>query len=287
LASIIPPAGVILTDTHCHLDMDRFDADRGSVIERALQAGVRRILVPSLDAVSAARITALVNQHSSLFAAVGIHPTSVDSLWQTHISELQLLAAARKVVAIGEIGLDYYWVQDVSKRKLQRDALRGQLHLAEACGLPVILHMREHNDATDGSCAADLLRLLDDWVSGLRSRDSDLAERPGVLHSFAGSLDTANAAIGLGFCIGVTGPVTYARAEGRRELVRRLPPESLLIETDAPFLAPEPHRGRRNEPAYVAAIADRIAAVQSRTPSDVATTTSRSAARLFAWGDPD
>jgi TatD DNase family protein len=278
---------VILTDTHCHVDMDHFDADRRSVIERALHAGVNRILVPSLDTVSAARITTLVGQHPSLFAAVGIHPTSVDALWQTHISQLQLLAAARKVVAIGEIGLDYYWVQDAPKRQLQRDALRGQLDLAEACGLPVILHMREQEDAPDGPCAADLLRLLGDWVNGLRSRESELAKRPGVIHSFAGSLDTASGAIGIGFCIGVTGPITYPKAEGRRELVRQLPLESLLIETDAPFQPPEPHRGRRNEPAYVANIADRIAAVQSRTPSDVATTTSRSAARLFAWGDSD
>jgi TatD DNase family protein len=108
-----------------------------------------------------------------------------------------------------------------------------------------------------------------------------------VLHSFAASSDTASAAISLGFCLGITGPVTYPKAEGRRELVRQLPLESLLIETDAPFLAPEPHRGHRNEPAYVAHIADRIAAVQSQTPSDVASATSRNAARLFAWGDSD
>ena len=278
---------MILTDTHCHLDMDRFDADRESVIERALHAGVNRILVPSLDALSAARIAALVDHHSLLYAAVGIHPTSIDPLWQGQISALQGLSRARKVVAIGEIGLDYYWVPDAHQRSWQRDALRGQLDLAEACGLPVIVHMREQNDAPDGPCAADLLRLLDEWVRGLRARGSQLAKRPGVLHSFAGSLDTATAAIGLGFCIGITGPITYRRAEARRELVRQLPLESLLIETDAPFLPPEPHRGRRNEPAYVAHIADRIAAVQSRTPGDVASTTSRNAARLFDWGDSD
>jgi TatD DNase family protein len=277
---------VILTDTHCHLDIDRFDADRGPVIERALQAGVNRILVPSLDAASATRISALVDQHSSLYAAIGIHPTSVDSLWKTYVSELHLLAGGRKVVAIGEIGLDYYWVEDARQRALQRDALQGQLDLAEACSLPVVLHMREHDDASDGSCAGDLLSRLGAWVSGLRARGSRLAERPGVLHSFAGSLDTATAAIGLGFYIGITGPVTYSKADGRRELVRQLPLDSLLIETDAPFLPPEPYRGRRNEPAYVAYIADRIAAVQSRTPSDVASTTSRNAARLFDWGDP-
>jgi TatD DNase family protein len=278
---------VILADTHCHLDIDRFDADRLSVIERALHAGVNRILVPSLDTASAARITALVGQHASLYAAVGIHPTSVDALWKTHVSELHIHARTPKVVAIGEIGLDYYWVNDSPQRERQRDALRAQLELAEACAMPVILHMREPNDAPDGPCAEDLLRLLDDWVSGLRSGGSLLVRRPGVLHSFAGSFETASAAFGLGFCVGITGPVTYPRSEGRRELVRQLPLESLLIETDAPFLPPEPHRGRRNEPAYVAYIADRIAAVQSRTPSDVASTTSRNAARLFAWGDSD
>jgi TatD DNase family protein len=278
---------VILTDTHCHLDMDHFEADRESVIQRALNAGVNRMLVPSTDLASAARITTLVAQHPALYAAVGIHPTSVDALWHTHIPDLHRLARAQKVIAIGEIGLDYYWVHDASQRDLQREGLRGQLGLAEACGLPVILHMREQDDAPEGPCAADLLMLLDTWVSGLRSRGSTLVKRPGVLHSFAGSSETASAAMSLGFCIGVTGPVTYPRAEGRRELVRQLPLDYVLIETDAPFLPPVPHRGHRNEPAYVAHIADRIAAVQARTPGDVAGTTSRNAARLFAWGDPD
>lgn len=267
--------------------MDRFDADRESVIERALQAGVNRILVPSLNALSAVRVAALVLHHPLLYAAIGMHPTSVDPLWQEQIPALHELSGARKVVAIGEIGLDYYWVHDAHQRARQRDALRGQLELAEACSLPVIMHMREENDALDGPCAADLLRLLDDWVRELRARGSQLAERPGVLHSFSGNLDTAKAAIGLGFRIGITGPITYRQAQARREVVGQLPLESLLIETDAPFLPPEPHRGRRNEPAYVAHIADRIATVQSRTPGDVASSTSRNAARLFDWGYSD
>lgn len=280
-------AGVILADTHCHLDIDRFDGDRGSVIERAVGAGVHRILVPSLDAESAANITSLVTQHGALYAAVGLHPTSVDSNWDRQISELRALGERRKVVAIGEVGLDYYWVQDPAQRDLQRQALRAQLALAEACDRPVILHLRAQGDAPDGPCAADLLQMLEEWISGLRSRESPLLHRPGVLHSFAGNQRTASAAIRLGFMIGVTGPITYARAEARRDLVKELPLECLLIETDAPFLSPEPHRGQRNEPAYVTHIADRIASVQSRTPGEVAYTTSHNAARLFGWGDSD
>jgi TatD DNase family protein len=132
-----------------------------------------------------------------------------------------------------------------------------------------------------------MLTILEDWSRRLRAAGSPVADRPGVLHSFAGTFEMAATVIDLGFYIGVTGPITYASAEKRRQLVRQLPLERLLIETDSPFLAPQQQRGRRNEPAFVAYIADKIAEVQSRTPSEVAHATSSNAARLFAWGKPD
>jgi len=280
-------ARVALTDTHCHLNMERFDADRESVIERASGAGVSHMLVPALDLDSARRILDLTAEHSCLYAAVGFHPTEIQSLRASSMAALKRIAAEGKVVAIGEIGLDYYWVTEKARRIEQRVGLRSQLDLAEQCGLPAILHMREQADADRGACADDMLTILEDWSRRLRAAGSPVADRPGVLHSFAGTLETAATVIDLGFYIGVTGPITYASAEKRRQLVRQLPLERLLIETDSPFLAPQQQRGRRNEPAFVAYIADKIAEVQSRTPSEVADATSSNAARLFAWGKPD
>ena len=130
-----------------------------------------------------------------------------------------------------------------------------------------------------------MIKILEEWVSGLRSRNEALSKRPGVLHSFSGSIETAKRAIELGFYIGVTGPVTYKNAEQKRQVISNLPLEQLLIETDAPYLAPEPHRGKRNEPAFVLHIADKIAEIKSRTPQEVAAATTENAARLFSWGE--
>jgi len=280
-------AGVQLTDTHCHLDSARFDPDREAVIARARDAGVRRILVPALDLESSQRILTLVEGARGLFAAVGIHPTSPGEVAASHIETLRTLVASGSVVAIGEIGLDYYWVHEPSLQSQQQAALRMQLDLAAACGLPVVLHMREKDDADHGACAEDMLRIVESWVRALRADGAAIADRPGVLHSFSGTLETAMAAIELGFYIGVTGPITFPTAAHRRAVISRLPIERLLIETDSPYLAPQAHRGRRNEPAFVAHIADRIAQIQARPQAQVAEVTSRNAARLFAWGEPD
>jgi TatD DNase family protein len=145
----------------------------------------------------------------------------------------------------------------------------------------VILHCREQGDAEGGPCAEDLLSILSDWS---RER-SAMSWNPGVLHSFSGSLADARSAIEMGFCIGVTGPITYKNADSRRQTVAALPLEHLLIETDAPYLAPQPHRGKRNEPAYVAHIADKIAAILSISLQEVVAVTAQNAARLFSWGE--
>jgi TatD DNase family protein len=265
--------------------MSKFDSDRESMIERAMQAGVTRILVPGLNADSSEDALALADAYGLIYAAVGYHPTEVQDIQEGTLDRVGKLTQHPKVVAVGEIGLDYYWVEDAASRARQRNALQGQLTLASRSGLPVVLHMREEGDAEDGACARDLLAILKTWITSLRTENPRLSQRPGVLHSFSGGVTTALQAIELGFCIGVTGPVTYKNAPRRRQIVGRLPLDRILIETDSPFLAPEPHRGRRNEPAFVTYIADKIAEIQSRTPSEVAEVTSTNAARLFAWGD--
>jgi TatD DNase family protein len=290
----------MLTDTHCHLDLDKFDADREAVIQRAREAGVGRILIPALDYESSLAAIRLANSYPSLFAAVGFHPTDLDKWNGTSSMEdlrnvileprglppegqEQAPANQRKIVAVGEIGLDYYWVKEPQKRAFQREILKQQLKLAQAVNKPVIIHMREENDAWFGQASLDLLEILRDWHAFLHAEKHPLVGKPGVLHSFNGNLDTARQAIALNFYIGVTGPVTYKNAEEKREILKQLPIAKLLIETDAPFLTPVPQRGKRNEPAFVAYIADKIAEIHKTTREQVARITSENANRLFGW----
>ena len=294
-----------LTDTHCHLYFNKFDDDRDEVITRAIEAGVTRMLVPGITRESCLDSVKLADAHPEVFAAVGIHPTDALTWTEDTRDYLRSLATSdprskdfspsssqdkrlksllhgkSKVAAIGEIGLDYYW--DTAPHDLQRDILREQLALAAELDLPVVIHLREKDDAPYGQCAEDLLSLLGKWVANLRSRAHSRASHPGVLHSFSGNAETAQRALDLGFMLGVTGPVTFKNAHQRREVVASIPLERLLIETDSPFLAPHPKRGRRNEPAYVAFVAEKVAEIHAKTPAEIAEITSANAARLFSW----
>jgi TatD DNase family protein len=275
-----------LTDTHCHLDFNKFDTDRQEVIARAEAGGLVRLLVPGLDLKSSNDAVRLAESNPKIYAAVGFHPTDLDKFSEADFEHIKVLAGNPKVVAIGEIGLDYYWVKDETKRAFQQEVLKRQLAFAEEIGKPVIIHMREEKDAWFGAASTDLLAILAEWQSGLLAKNHPLAERPGVLHSFNGNLETAQRALVLGFYIGVTGPVTYKNADEKRAIIAQLPLERLLIETDSPFLAPVPHRGirsARNEPAFVREIADKIAALQTRNLEQVANVTTANAARLFLW----
>lgn len=275
-----------LTDTHCHLDYHKFDEDRETVIQRAADAGLARILIPALHWTSSLAAVKLAESHPMIYAAVGFHPTDLDTWDDNSIGNLRELAqSAQKIVAVGEIGLDYYWVKEADQQARQREAFQAQLTLAREVNLPVVVHMREAEDAWFGPASVDLLDILGAWHAGLTAANHPLAVRPGVLHSFNGTLDTAQKALDLNFYIGVTGPVTYKNAEQKRQVIGQLPLERLLIETDAPFLAPVPHRGKRNEPAFVQHIADKIAEIHSKHPAEVADITTQNASRLFAWGD--
>lgn len=292
----------MLTDTHCHLDFNKFDEDRELVIQRATEAGVTRIVIPSLDYASSRAAIRLAQSHPGIFAAVGFHPTDLDKWTDNSFEQLSSFfseqddpsqahpghqrpppPAPHKIVAIGEIGLDYYWVKEPEKRAFQKVALQAQLQLAQQANKPVIIHMREEGDAWHGQASVDLLEILGAWQTELARTRHPLAEKPGVLHSFNGILETAQKAITHNFYIGVTGPVTYKNAEEKRQIVGQIPLERLLIETDAPFLTPVPHRGKRNEPAFVAHIADKIAEIHQTTRAQVAEITSRNAMRLFGW----
>jgi TatD DNase family protein len=277
----------LLTDTHCHLDFHKFDEDRDAVIQRAADAGVAKILIPAIDLESSFSVIELVRSYHCLYAAIGFHPTDADKWNETSEDDLRNItqSAENKIVAIGEIGLDYYWVTESNKRARQREVLQRQLNLAGKVNKPVIIHLREENNLDAGDAAKDVLEILGAWHKALQSAGHPLAERPGVFHSFGGDLEIAQWAMALNFYIGITGPVTFKNAPERHELVKQLPLERLLIETDAPFLTPHPHRGKRNEPAFVSEIADKIAQLHSRSQSEVATITSANAARLFDWGD--
>lgn len=290
----------MLTDTHCHLDYNKFDEDREAVIQRALAAGVERIMIPALDYESSLAGIKLAASNPNIFAAVGFHPTDLDKWEKSSIEKLRNLilessglplrqreqapALQRKVIAIGEIGLDYYWVKETDKQANQRDVLKQQLRLAQDVNKPVIIHMREENDAWFGQASTDLLDILSEWYQELSAQNHPLKEKPGVLHSYNGNLETAQKALQLNFYIGVTGPITYKNAEEKRQIIRQLPLDRLLIETDAPFLAPVPQRGKRNEPAFVAHIADKIAEIHMTTREQIAEITSANANRLFGWG---
>ena len=284
----------MLTDTHSHLDFNKFDPDREAVIQRAVDAGITRILIPGLEFESSVAAIKLAESHPNLYAAIGFHPTDLDKWNESSIENLRGLilpnppasytGRGSKIVAIGEIGLDYYWVKESDKRAQQHEVLRQQLRLAQEVNKPAVIHMREENDAWFGQASVDLLEILGEWHNELRAENHPLAEKPGVLHSFNGNLETAQRAIDLHFYIGITGPVTYKNAEEKREIVRQLPLERLLIETDSPFLSPVPQRGKRNEPAFVAYIADKIAEIHRTTREQVAEITSVNAARLFGWG---
>ena len=274
---------IMLTDTHCHLDFNKFDEDRNLVLQRAVEAGVNRILIPALDMESSHAAVRLAEAQSNVYAAVGFHPTDLDKFSENAFNEVKQLATHPRVVAIGEIGIDYYWVKEREERAFQIEALRRQLTFAASINKPVVIHMREEEDRWFGQASIDLLNILHEWHRDLRTANHPLSEKPGVLHSFNGNLDTAQKALELNFYIGVTGPVTYKNAEEKRTIIKQLPITRLLIETDSPFLTPVPHRGKRNEPAFVIYIADKIAEIHRTTREQVAEITARNAAHLFGW----
>ena len=264
---------MILVDTHCHLDFNTFDTDRANVLQRAVDRGLERILVPGIDLESSQRAIQLAVANEQVFAAVGVHPNEALTWREDTLDILHQLTNHPKVVAIGEIGLDYY--RDRAPKDLQARIFQAQLDLATEVGLPVVIHCRQ--------AIEDILEYLETWQLNLVAQGSGLVMRPGVLHSYSGGRDAARRATQVNFLIGVTGPVTFPNANELRQTISSLKLEDLLIETDAPFLTPQPYRGKRNEPAYVYYVAEKLAELFNLAVDSVASTTTINAGRIFNW----
>jgi TatD DNase family protein len=261
------------TDSHCHLENKRFDADRAEVFHRAKQAGVTTLLAigngdgPGTGTLDCA--IKLAHQHEGVYATVGIHPHEVALAKQEDFDELERLAKDGKVIAWGEIGLDYFY--DHSPRDIQQQVFIHQMEMARAARLPIIIHNRPSDNSENAW--DDLFRLLrEHWAtSGLG----------GVLHCFTGTVEHARAALDLGFVISFAGNITYPKAQNIRDAAGMAPLDRIFIETDSPYLAPVPHRGKRNEPAFVVETARQIATLRGLTIEEVGNQTTANFRRVF------
>ena len=260
---VTSPHGLTLVDSHCHIDMPQFDGDRAEAIARAKEAGVATMLVVGgVDAEAGHRRALKVAAEFKLPVSAGLHPHEA-KLWTDAVEdELGGLAREKRIVAIGEIGLDFHY--DHSPRDIQRDAFRRQVRLAREVGLPVIVHTREADQET----AAIL-------------EEEKANDCGGVIHCFTGREELARRALALGFFISFSGIMAFPRAEVIQQVVRIVPRDRLLVETDSPFLAPPPYRGKRNEPAFVALVARTVAALRGETIAEVGQAALQNFRQLF------
>jgi TatD DNase family protein len=258
------PAGLALIDSHCHLDEARFAGDCDAVVARAHDAGVRcMVTIGASDEIQANYdATALAARYPYVFASVGIHPHAARLVSPAVLETVRRLAAAPKVVGIGETGLDYYY--DNSPRPVQQEAFRQFIRLARQLRLPLIVHLRDAYD--------DAVTIM---------REERAAETGGVIHCFSGDRRVARAFLDLEFDLSFSGIVTFKNADELRAVAQLVPADRFLVETDAPFLAPVPHRGRRNEPAFVVHTAAAIAAVRGQSLQEVAALTCANTERRF------
>jgi TatD DNase family protein len=256
-----------ICDTHAHLDFQQFDADREEVIARARGAGVRWMVNPGADLESSQRAIHLAESQPGIYAAVGVHPHEAQTMTPVVLEELRRLAQHSKVMAIGEIGLDYY--RDLSPRHVQQVAFRQQLDLASELELPIIIHDRDAHD--------DVMAILGEWQGKSQAR--------GVFHAFSGDGDLADRVIEMGYLIAVGGPLTFQNARRMAVLASALPLDRMVVETDCPYLTPHPHRGQRNEPAYLPLVVERLAGLKGLSVDQVARQTSMNALTLFGIRD--
>ncbi|NIS82135.1 MAG: YchF/TatD family DNA exonuclease [Anaerolineales bacterium] len=259
-----------LADTHCHLMLPAFAKDCEEVVERARATGVTRLLVPALDLLSSHQAIKLAERYPEVFAAVGVHPHNA-STWDPSVAtELRNLALSSHVVAIGEIGLDFY--RNLSTPSQQKTAFQAQLELAADLGLPVVIHNRQATDDV-------VVRLLQ-WSQNL---PANLVGKAGVLHAFSADPEAARLTTEAGFYLGVAGPITYPNTNAWQQIIAQIPIERMLLETDAPYLTPHPFRNMRNEPAHVKLVAEGFAKVMGVSTSKAAKATWQNASNLFGW----
>jgi len=259
-----------LIDSHAHIDFPQFAEDREAMLERARAAGVTALLAigtgPGPEKLDAA--LPFTETYDWIYATIGIHPHEAEQVRPQHLEQLATLAERKKVIAWGEIGLDYFY--DHSPRHVQQRVFREQMTLARDAKLPIIIHCRD--------AWADCLTMIEEhW------RPTGLG---GILHCFTSTLEDARRGIEMGFLISFAGNSTYPKTQNIRDVAKELPLSSILIETDAPYLAPQPYRGKRNEPAYVAEVARTLASVRNCSPDELAAATSNNFRRFFGLGRP-
>ncbi len=257
----------MLIDTHTHLDDSRYDADREAMIQRAREAGVDTFVTIGCDLPTSRAAVALADRHADVYATIGVHPHEVKRIEEDWYNELRRLAEHPKVVAYGEIGLDYHYNHSAPEQ--QRARFREQVSLARELRLPIVIHTREAQD--------DTITIL---------KEENAAEVGGVFHCFSGDAWLAKDALDLGFYLSFSGVITFQNATMLRDIVKTVPLDCILIETDCPYLTPVPYRGKRNEPAYVRAVAEKIAEIHKTSVDTIAEITCKNARDLFRITPP-
>lgn len=252
----------MLFDSHAHLDSERFDGERDLIIERAKEAGLSLIMNPGASYESSVRAVELSEKYDMVYAAVGVHPHDADTVDEMMLSLIKALARKKKVMAIGEIGLDYHY--EYSPRDVQKKVFIDQIRLAKSLKLPIIIHDREAND--------DVMRIL---------KEENAFETGVLMHCFSGSAELARQYVKLGAYLSIAGPLTFKNNRKTVEVVETVPLDRLFVETDSPFLTPVPYRGKRNEPAYVQYVADKIAEIKGLTYQEVVDATKENACNFF------
>lgn len=253
----------MLFDTHAHLNAEQFEEDLEEVIARAKENGVENMVIVGFDRPTITRAMELVEQYDFMYASIGWHPVDAIDMTEEDLAWIEELSSHPKVVAIGEMGLDYYW--DKSPKEVQKEVFRKQIHLAKRVKLPIVIHNRE--------ATADIVDIL---------REEGASEVGGIMHCFSGSVEVAQECVHMNFYISLGGPVTFKNARKPKEVAEALPLDKLLIETDCPYLAPHPYRGKRNEPSYVKLVAEQIAELKGISYEEVASITTANAKKLFA-----
>ncbi|MCP3742333.1 TatD family hydrolase [Rossellomorea sp. BNER] len=253
----------MLFDTHVHLNADQFNDDLEEVIERAVSEGVQNMVVVGFDRPTIEKAMELIEKYDFIYASIGWHPVDAIDMKDEDLVWIEELANHPKVVAIGEMGLDYHW--DKSPKDIQKDVFRKQIQLAKRVQLPIIIHNRE--------ATQDIVDIL---------KEEEAREVGGIMHCYSGSPEVAKECVEMNFYISLGGPVTFKNAKKPKEVAAEIPLERLLIETDCPFLAPHPYRGKRNEPSYVKLVAEQIAEIKELSFAEVARKTTENAKKLFA-----